>query len=140
MNAATAPAPQPYSPSFGGCRQSADLLTMGARILRTREPGVKFLPRLPVVGEGINRPSVSQLESGSQGRLPLHETPVFIVSGEPFLPGSSALILKDAQPHSLAPGGHKPQGSFPFEVNHDVSLSHDGDIATLPWPQVSNVH
>ncbi len=62
-------------------------------------------------------------ESGFPGRTLLNERPVFIIRRKAFS-ALSAPILEDAQPHNLAPVGHKSHGAL-FQVNPHVSLSKD---------------
>ena len=112
--------------SSGHCAQRAVLPITAGRTFHTGEPGVEFLPRFPVVAEGINRASVSQLESGSQGRLSHQEMPVFIICRE-ALRLLSAPILERSNPHTLA-GGHKAHRSL-FQKYPHVSLSSE---VTLP--------
>lgn len=114
--------------SSGHVAQRAAVPTIGRRTFHTGEPGVEFLPRFPVVAEGINRASVSQLESGSQGRFSLNEMPVFIICRE-ALRLLSAPILERSNPHTLA-GGHKAHRSFLQKYPHVSSLSGN-DIAKL---------
>lgn len=79
--------------------------------------------------------SASQLESGSQGRFPLHEGPVFIISRESLLPALSASILDNAQPHSL-PAGCKSQRAFSFKVNpHLSALSLSLTVPSFSYPR-----
>lgn len=173
--------------SFEHQAQRAVLPTIAGRLTLDREPGVKFLPRLPVVvgdyqpasSSGVSAPfaapsatvgqrntpdmrdgwsfgrssdprvnaaladnamsmcgeyrehgrSVSSCsQSGSAGRMPLHERPVFIVRREAFFALSAQ--VKRSKPRTL-PRGHEAHEAFSFKVNQHVSLPHGETLSRL---------